>query len=506
MTQPHRPGTSVLAGVVLATAALAGCTTAAPVHPRVGLPPNRVAITGATLIDGTGGPPIESAVVTVEDGRITGVGRRGELAIPPGSRVIDATGRYLLPGFIDAHAHVALGPVSVASEDGAVSMAMEVDPEVSRRSLRALLAHGITTIRDPGGPAEVLVRLREQVESGGLVGPEMRVAGEVIDQAPFPGLTEVARSAEEVRAAVRRQAAVGVDLIKLYTSLTPEMITAGIEEAHAHGLRAVGHLLATTWTEAAEAGIDGIVHIIPGSPRLLPPAARGELIESMRRGTQFMVRWFELADFDSAAMQQAIEALAREGVVLDPTLVFFDAMVRGDDPALTRSPALELVAPSLIENWRGAFHMNLGWTPEDFERGRQAFPRMLELARRLHEAGVPLAVGTDANNPWVVPGPSFHRELELLVDAGIPAEDVLGMATHNGALAAGVLDDRGTAEVGKRADLVLLAGDPRKDIRATRDIVWVMQEGQIMEPEELLAAITSSPEPLDRSGPGGGHE
>lgn len=449
--------------------------------------PATTAIVGATLIDGTGGPVLESSVVLVRDGRITAVGTRGGVEVPSGSEVVDATGRFLLPGFVDAHAHVALGPVTVGGENGVPTMSMEIDPEVSWRSLRSLLGHGITTIRDPGGPAERLVALRDSVARGELVGPAMRVAGPVIDQSPFPGLVETATTPAEVRAAVRRQADVGVDLIKLYVTLTPELLEAGIDEAHAQGLPAVAHLLATTWTQAAEAGIDGIVHIIPGSPALLPPDSVGALVESMRRGTQFMVRWFELADYESPAMREAIAAVAREDVILDPTLVFFDAMVRGDDPGVTDAPELEVVAPSLLQNWRTSFHMNIGWTAEDFRRGRAAMPRMLELARRLHEAGVTLAAGTDANNPWVVPGPSFHRELELLVQAGIPAADVLVIATRNGAEAAGLLEDRGTVEPGKRADLVLLERDPRQDIRATRAIEWVMQAGEPLDPTAVLA-------------------
>src|SRR5690606_20589618 len=138
----------------------------------------------------------------------------------------------------------------------------------------------------------------------------------------------------------RRQAEVGVDLIKLYVSLTPELLAAGIDEAHVHGLPAVAHLMATSWTRAAQNDIDGILHILPGSPELLPPGSIGELIESMERGTQFMIRWFELVDYESPAMQEAIRAVARNDLVLDPTLVFFDAMVRGDDPAVTESPTL----------------------------------------------------------------------------------------------------------------------------------------------------------------------
>jgi imidazolonepropionase-like amidohydrolase len=486
----------------------AGCTSSGPSGGDLGDARARtVAIVGATVIDGTGRAADESGVVVIEGDRIHAVGSAQDVSAPPGAEVIDATGRFLLPGFIDAHAHVALGPVTMGRTDAGPTMSMEVDPEVSRRSLPSLLGHGITTIRDPGGPADVLVKLRERVERGEVTGPQMRVAGDVIDQASFPGLVEQVRTPEEVRAAVRRQAQVGVDMIKLYTSLTPELLRAGIEEAHAHGLPAIAHLMATSWTQAAEMGIDGIVHIIPGSPGLLPADSAGELIESMRRGTQFMVRWFELVDYDAPAMAEAIQAVARNDVILDPTLVFFDALVRGDDPSVSEAPELTLAAPALVENWRGSFQMNEGWTDEDFRRGRQAFPKMLELARLLHEAGVTLAAGTDANNPWIVPGPSFHRELELLVEAGIPPEEVLVIATANGARAAGLLDDRGTIEPGKRADLVLVSRDPREDIRATRELRWVMQGGQRFDPRGLLRSVVeASPTEARDVDPEGPHE
>jgi imidazolonepropionase-like amidohydrolase len=188
-----------------------------------------------------------------------------------------------------------------------------------------------------------------------------------------------------------------------------------------------------------------------------------------------------------------IDALVTRGVGVDPTLVLWETTARADEPAITASPDLALVPPSLIENWRGGFHFNVGWTPDDFATAESAFERALELARTLHEAGVPLTAGTDANNPWVPPGPSFHRELELLVAAGIPPEDVLTIATRNGAAALGVLPDRGTLEPGKRADMVLLTADPARDIRATRTIEWVMKEGVIHRPEELFPPRRSSP-------------
>lgn len=447
------------------------------------------AIVGGTILDPGSGSALEEGVILVKGQHILGAGSADDVDLPPDARIIDASGGFLLPGFIDAHAHVGLGPVLMSEVDGVPALEMSHDPEVARRSLPLLLAHGITTALDPGGPTDVLVDLRDRIRDGGLTGPDLRVAGHVIDRSPFPGLAATVATPEDVRREVMRQADAGVDFIKLYATLSPEHVAAGVAAAEARGIPVLIHPLLTTWTEAARIGVDAVLHIIPGSPDLLPPAARDAFMAEMQRGTQFMFTWFELADLHGPIMTEAIAALAEEQVVVDPTLVFFDVTMRSDDPAVTDAEGLRWVAPSLLENWQTSFHMSLGWTEEDFERARAVWPRMLELTRLLHEAGVPLAAGTDANNPWIIPGDSFHRELELLVEAGLPPLDVLEIATRGNARHVGVLEDRGTIEEGKRADLVLLRSDPREEISATRDIEWIMQAGTLRRPNELLTDV-----------------
>jgi imidazolonepropionase-like amidohydrolase len=396
----------------------------------------------------------------------------------------------LLPGFVDVHAHVALGPVHIDRSGPAPVAAAAPDPEGSRRSLALLLAHGITTIRDPGGPAARTTALRDSVMRGLLVGPRMFVAGEVIDRTAFAGLTTAVTTPDDVRREVRRQAASGVDLIKLYAGLSPDLVAAGIETAHSLGLPAVAHLMATTWTEAARMGLDGIVHVLGWSPRLLPEQFRAEYQASMA-GTQFMYRWLELVDLDSPEMADAIGAVAQRRMILDPTLVVFERAVRGDDPAVTNAPSLALGSPALLANWRSAFSFSLGWSAEDFARARAAWPKALRLTKLLYDRGALIAAGTDANNPWTVPGESFHRELELLVEAGIPPAEVISIATRNGALAVGRLGETGTIEAGKRADLVLLRDDPLAGISATRTIEWVMKDGKKYKPQDLLPPPSS---------------
>lgn len=440
-------------------------------------------VRGATLIDGNGGPPRAAMAVVIRGRNITGISPVAGFRVPAGARVIDAKGRWLVPGFIDMHAHANVSPTELDS----VTKAFRVTPDssVHGRTLRSLLAMGVTTIRDPAGPAEQEVAVRDSVAAGKIVGPRMFVAGEAIDQSVGPGLIATVHTEDDVRSAVRRQAAIGVDYIKLYATLTPPLVRAGIDEAHAFHKKAIGHLFLTSWTEGANAGIDGLLHAVPSSPRLLRPDRRAAFMSGFHN-TRFMFQWFEYADFASPEIDSMITAMIAHHVVHDPTLVTFEAMAWGDDPRITQNPDLVLAAPSMVANWRSSFTLTQGWLKQDFDSAKAVWPKLLQFEKLLYDRGVLLTVGTDANNPFTAPGGSFHREMELLVSAGIPPRCVIRLATRNGAEALGMLDSLGTVAVGKLADMVLLDADPFADIRNTRRIEWVMKGGEIFRPVDLL--------------------
>lgn len=441
-------------------------------------------IRGVTIIDGTGAAPVPGQSVLVRDGRIERIGPVASLRAPAGAETVDGRNRWLIPGLFDVHAHVTMGPVHGMA---AGKPRVEPDPAAVTTSLRHLLGYGITTIRDPGAaPTAHAVGIRDSLARGQLVGPRMMTAGEIIDRTAFPGLVVTVTSPEEVRAEVRRQAALGVDWIKLYASLDSASVVAGIEEAHAHGKKAVGHLFATSWTQAANAGIDGLVHSVPSSPRLLAPAKRAEFVRNIARNTRFMLQWFEYYEPASAESDSMIAALVRHRVAHDPTLVVFEAMAFGDQARITRSDDLRMAPPSLLANWRSeGFGLDGGFKPEDYRAAQADWPLVLRFVKQLHDRGVLLMAGSDANNPWVAPGPSLHRELELLVAAGISPLEVLRIATLNSAKGLGLDDRLGTIATAKVADLLLLDGDPTADIRNTRRIAWVMQNGRRIAPGEL---------------------
>jgi imidazolonepropionase-like amidohydrolase len=401
--------------------------------------------------------------------------------IPRGARVVDVSGKYLVPGFVEAHGHLAIGSWELDTTGGKRRLRYAYDDLDSQELTRSQLAFGITTVRNPAAPTAEGVALRNRVRWGELAGPRIITSGAPLD-APGPNtaIDPVATPAD-ARAAVDRQAAAGVDFIKVYSGLDSALIAAAVDQAHLHGMKVVGHLWRTSWTDAARAGIDGITHIIVNNAKLLPAAKRDEYAKSIRGG-QFMYDWFKYADFDGPEIREMIATLVEHRITIDPTLVGFEDVAWYDDSTHYPKEASLYVPPTFARK-SAAMNALRGWSAADYVSARQQFARMQELTRRLHQAGIPLTAGTDGANPWM-----YHRELELLAASGIPNADVIRIATRNGAVQLGLASEFGTVEVGKRADLVVLDADPVADIRNTRRIAWVMHDGQLARPETYLPA------------------
>lgn len=421
-------------------------------------------VRGATVIDGTGGLPRDGVSVLIRNGVIEFVGRLEDMAVPEGTEIVDAGGGWLLPGFIDVHAH---------ARDTAV--------------IGALLAAGVTAIRNPSSSTRDGVDYRKATNGGVIRGPRILAAGPVIDAPPghWPGSVLVATE-EEARAAVRDQTERGAEFIQLYSRLPPALVAAAVDEADELGLPVVGDLVLTSWTEAARAGIDHLSHVVSRSPDLLPPEAREPFLRDVSEGRAHpYARWLEALDVDGPQVDEMVGALLSRDVSVDPTLAATESVLFCTDPKYAAELAayvqdttrasgsgLDGAESCEAENW-----------PEDFlERARAVWPKALELVRLLHEQGVRLAAGSRAPFGRFPAGASFHRELELLSEAGIPNREVLRIATANGAVALGILHEAGTIELGKRADMVLLGGDPLRDIRNTRDISWVMLDAKLYRP------------------------
>jgi imidazolonepropionase-like amidohydrolase len=460
--------------LVSALIAFSGCTSTAAVQTRS----TPLVLRGVTVIDGTGAPPSVNMDVVIEGERIVGIHPSGSQRYARDATVLDLSGRYLLPGLIDTHAHVTVlrwYPDESGRRRGVF------DRGVSERTLRVLLAHGVTAVRNPSAPTAEGVALRDDVARGLIAGPRIVTSGVHLNDARM--------SEEDLRGEVRKQVAVGVDFIKVYAGLTPPQVSAVIDEAHALGVPVVGHLQRTTWTEAARLGIDAITHGFSWAPAYLPENRRSEYRQTLLG----RLDWLEWIDPDGPEVQEMIRVLVEQRVAVDPTLIAYHTKFFGDDPRYLEHPEHHLV-PEIVEDWRGGTHTD-DWTSADYARGKRLWPRAAQLIRRYHEAGVLLSAGSDLPVPWVIPGVGLHEELELLVAAGIPPLEVLRIATRNGAETLGLLDEIGTVEVGKRADLVMLGADPTANIRNTRSIELIIQNGRTMRPGEILNELAPLPGP-----------
>ncbi|HZA62030.1 MAG TPA: amidohydrolase family protein [Nitrososphaeraceae archaeon] len=392
-----------------------------------------VILEGASLIDGTGSPPRNDSVIILKDERILTVTDRGNYTdYPKDSEIVNLTGRFLIPGLFDMHAHVA----------GVLDSSY--NQTVSENTLKALLDNGITTIRNPAGPTKESVALRDAVAAGQIKGPQIFTAGRLINGLPFPTrfVETIANTEAEVREEVKSQADAGVDYVKLYVGLYPNLVKTAIDEAHNQGIKAIGHLYLTSWTDAANLGIEALTHGVPVSPFLLSKDKREIFIEN-GRGPFDHFLWLNLVDLNSTKIYEMINALVKNKVPVDPTLSIYEAMLK-DDP-----------------------------------QNQHLWSKVLQLTKILYDHGVTIMSGTDIPNFGLIPGTSLHHELELLVKAGINPLNVIKIATSNAAEALGILDDVGTLEAGKQADMIILNANPIRNIRNIGAIEGVIEDGQV---------------------------
>jgi imidazolonepropionase-like amidohydrolase len=449
---------SYRAGLLLWGLVLPGCQKSAP---------DGIALVGATVIDGTGGPPLADAAIVVRRGTIEFVGPRAAFELPKKTREVDVSGRWIIPGLIDAHCHLA------PAADWAPSR---------------YLAWGVTTLRDVHGDLNTILGIRKRANLGPGNNPRVYVAGAMIDGLPATYRDAIAVNVENnARKAVDRLVSAGTDLIKVYTHVDAALLRAIIDEARAFNLAVTGHLGMTDALTAAKAGISSIEHMsgVPEAASTDPSA----LFAAHYRG--FLQGWTaserSWAQLDSAALARVATRLAEQKVAIIPTLVLHETLSRLDDRAVLNDPALAEVPAAQQKEWDvSGLIARAGWTGADFTAFRRSRPNQDLFLRIFAAAGGQIAAGTDASNQLLVPGYSEHREMELLVRAGLTTREALRAATRNGAVLLGV-DSLGLLAPGKAADLVVLTKNPLADIRNTRAIQSVMIRGQLLDADSIRA-------------------
>jgi Amidohydrolase family len=433
--------------------------------------PDGFALLGATLIDGSGGPPIPASAIVVRRGRIESVGSRADFQLPERTAELDLTGRWIIPGLVDAHVHL-------------------VDPQagVARWSMARYLAFGVTTVRDMHGPLRSALAVRRELDHGWRPGPRVYSAGAMLDGAPstYPDAFTV-RNAKDARRGVDRLVNAGADLVKVYTRVDRTLIGPVLAEARAFNLPVAGHLGLTDAVTAAREGLASLEHMsgIPEAALEDPSPLFAAHERSFLAGwTAFERAWVGL---DSAALESVAGVLASTSLVVVPTLVLHETLSRLDDPAVQSDTMLAAVPEEERRRWNAADIIErAGWTREDFTAFRRARGVQDRFLRTFQAKGGRIAVGTDAANQMLIPGYTVHRELELLVGAGLTPAEAISAASRNGASLLRV-DSLGLIAPGKVADLVVLKQDPLADIRNTLAIQQVMSRGRMLSPDSVRA-------------------
>ena len=427
-----------------------------------------IAFAHVTVIDVAEGRLLLDRTVTIRGDRILAVTASATAKVPAGTRMIDATGKFMIPGLWDMHAHVFA---------------------FTRADLKQFVLNGVTGMRDLGGQSDSVFAIAREISTGQLVGPRIVAAGFMIDRGGErnpPHLAPV-HTAAEGRAAVRANAAAGARVIKVWSMIPRDAFLGVADEARRAGLPLVGHLpTSMELASAVEAGQRGFEHTmtLPIALSRDGPAILQRLrarVAGAGQGGIFAALIAAdveaIASFDEAIAVKAFELLARDSVWVCPTLTDSRAYTIMKD-SLATDPRFQHFSPALRDAWLADVN---GMSETDIAGLKQLFPNSLMLAGRLHRAGVGLLAGTDAGSTYDFPGFDLHNELALMVRAGLTPLEALRTATINPARAMKMEKEVGQVAAGMHADLVLLNANPLEDIRNTTRIAKVVAAGKVIE-------------------------
>lgn len=406
---------------------------------------NLIVITHAVIIDGNGGQPIEDGYVVIQDGIIKSVGTSETMILPQKAQTIDAQGKTVMPGLADMHVHL------VGGWDGEAT-----DILGYQRYLNSLLYAGVTTVLDMGNMLPFSVQMRQEINAGRIPGPRIYTSGPLIDGPnPFwPDISFTVASVEQIPLIVKKLKAQGVDFLKAYAGLTQEQVVALVKEGEKEDLRVFIHRpRRIPYADLAETGVASTAHM-PSGP------ISDEVVTKMKQNKVACIT--TLSVIEVGGLQRFHNKIFLEHpLILDTTPPWFMEKIAAIEPKATR--------PS---------------------KGLQtAFTN----AKRYFDAGVLLVAGTDAPYPGVFQGEGIHRELELLVEAGLKPLQAITLATKNASILMQAEAEWGTISPGKIADLIIIEGRPDKNIGETRNITHVIQNGKILNREALKFDINKDP-------------
>lgn len=446
---------------------------AATMLAKAGDEPQVLAITHAAVIDPATGSLRTDQTVVIAAGRIQQVVPSANYQPEKGAKLLEARGKYLIPGLWDMHVHIA---------------GISADPNWSKNVILPLLiAQGITGVRDMGGDLSVLRSWKQDIEAGKLIGPHIFAGGPMIvpsgkktpEQWPITNV-------DEARAAVRELKGQGADFIKIISVPSREIFFAIAEEAKKEKIPFVGHVpVAVTASEASDAGMRSIEHIVFSNLALDCSAKEKELREALLEARKKRDKSAPARILAEAVATYSPETTAalwakfkKNGTWVTPTLVAIEVQTpQAATPEEQASdPRLEFVPESLLKEWDPRDPKNRA-SEEDQKWWANQFANDKKLTRDMHKAGVSLLAGSDSLDRFVFPGFALHQELALLNQQGLTPLEALRAATSDAAKFLGHEGEFGTIASGAHADMVLLDENPLEKISSTTSIFAVVREG-----------------------------
>jgi imidazolonepropionase-like amidohydrolase len=443
----------------------------------------RVALRHVEVIDGTGAAPRADQTLVIDGERIAAVGPDAGTAIPPDAEVHDYTGYAVLPGLVGMHDHLFY----TASRDTQRNSPGGLEPgfivnEIPFTAPRLYLAAGVTTLRTTGSIEPYAdLKVRSRIEAGALPGPHLDLTAPYLEGAGtlFAQMHELS-GPEEAGRFVDYWAATGMTSFKAYMNITRAELAAAAAAAHRRGLKITGHLCSVSWPEAITAGIDDLEHG--------PVYTDTEFVADRRsdkcpEGSAMLASW-SARKVGDAEVERLISALVAHHVAVTSTLPVFELGVPGRPAAQRRAlDAMSSAARDSYLTFRGTLD------PAN-PAPAKLFRLEMDFEHAFAAAGGLLLAGPDPTGAGgVLPGFGDQREIELLVEAGFTPLEAIRIGTENGARFLGRERDIGTIAAGKRADLVLVRGDPAAHIGDIENVAVVFKDGRGYDPARLLETV-----------------
>lgn len=433
-----------------------------------------IALTHVRLIDGTGAAPRADQTLVIRDGKIAALGDAASARIPEGAKVLNLSGRTIIPGLVGMHDHMYY-----PSPGGAPPLY----PEHAASFPRLYLAGGVTSIRTTGSVEPYAdLELKHLIDDGKMAGPKIHVTGPYLEgPGAFAMQMHQLKDAEDARRTVEFWIAQGVTSFKAYMNITPDELGAATKTAHAQGIKVTGHLCSIGFREAAALGIDDLEHGLVVDTEFLAEKKPGVCPNTAGANKALLP-----LEVTSGPIHEMIRDLVAHHVAVTSTLPVFETFVPNRAPLDAR--VLDAMLPEArISYLRRRALISDGAAKSDWPA---LFKKELEFEREFVKQGGTLLTGLDPTGyGGVIAGFGDQREVELLVEAGFTPVEAIHIATSNGAEFLGEQDKIGTLAAGRQADLVVIAGDPAENIKDIEKVETVFKDGVGYDSAKLIESV-----------------